>query len=161
MININHSTSHQRNARQASKGGQEDSYGLNEVDDFAKKREKVMLDKAGLTEYPESGDSDGLMSDENEEGVMNVDDESSEGDQDEEPEEDDEPLDGEKAYRQVFGRKLDLGDARDAEDGGETMLDNESAWGSTKMNTMGPMIWMTKKPQKKSRGKPCASRKST
>lgn len=121
-----------KNARQASKGGQEDSYGLNEVDDFAKKREKVMLDKAGLTEYPESGDSDGLMSDENEEGVMNVDDESSEGDQDEEPEEDDEPLDGEKAYRQVFGRKLDLGDARDAEDGGETMLDNESAWGSTK-----------------------------
>lgn len=121
-----------KNARQAPKGGQEDFYGLNEVDDFAKKREKVMLDKAGLTEYPESGDSDGLMSDENEEGVMNVDDESSEGDQDEEPEEDDEPLDGEKAYRQVFGRKLDLGDARDAEDGGETMLDNESAWGSTK-----------------------------
>ncbi|CUS23073.1 LAQU0S08e01530g1_1 [Lachancea quebecensis] len=121
-----------KNVRQAAKGGHEDSYGLNEVDDFAQKREKVMLDKAGMSEYPESGDSDGLMSDENEEGVMNVDDESSEDDQDEGSQEEDEPLDGEKAYRQVFGRKLDLGDAREAENEGATMLDNESAWGSTK-----------------------------
>ena len=125
-----------KGTKQPSKKGQSDPYGLNEVDDFAEKREKVLLENAGIRGELEDEHSDGLMSDENEEGVMDVDDDSS-AEEEEEEEEEDEQLDGEKAYRQVFGRRLDTEMPVDAEGGNDAMLDNENAWGNTKSEYYG------------------------
>lgn len=112
----------------------EDPYGFNEVDDFASKREKILLDDSTLN--TQEAIDDDIEPDEEEEEVLAMEDEdSSEEEYDDELEEDgeelEEELDGEKAYRKVFGRKLNLGaDIEDDEKGG--MLDNENAWGATK-----------------------------
>ncbi|QLG73414.1 hypothetical protein HG535_0E04980 [Zygotorulaspora mrakii] len=110
----------------------EPPYGLNEVDDFASKREKLLLSESTMRDAEEEED---ILPDEEEEEVLAMStDESSEEDEDgeeeDEYEEEEEKLDGEKAYRKVFGRKLDLNNTTEAEGG--TMLDNENAWGSTK-----------------------------
>ncbi|SCU93690.1 LAMI_0E15258g1_1 [Lachancea mirantina] len=97
-----------------------DDYGFNEVDSFAKKREKILLDEARI-EDEMSEDDERLMEDDEEEEVLGVEEHS--GSEDEE-------LDGQKAYREVFGRNLQV-DGSENEDGGD-MLENENAWGSTK-----------------------------
>ncbi|AGO11838.1 AaceriADR069Cp [[Ashbya] aceris (nom. inval.)] len=110
--------------RNSAKGASpEDPYGVNEVDDFAAKREKVMLEEAGLDEHAGSEDSD--VPDEDEDEVMAMSDASSD---------DDSALDGEEAYKRVFGRRLET-DIEEAEQG--DMLDNEAAWGATKNDYYG------------------------
>ncbi|SMN18284.1 similar to Saccharomyces cerevisiae YDL153C SAS10 Essential subunit of U3-containing Small Subunit (SSU) processome complex [Maudiozyma saulgeensis] len=99
-----------------------DEYGLNEVDDFAAKREQVLLDNSSMKNRRRENSGDDEEDDEEE--VMSMTDESSE-------EEEEEELDGEKAYRQVFGRKLDISEPNE-EDEATAMLDNENAWGTTK-----------------------------
>ncbi|KAG0671074.1 hypothetical protein C6P45_001361 [Maudiozyma exigua] len=104
--------------------GNADDYGMNEVDDFAAKKEQVLLDNSSMNQRNRGSYSD---EEEEEEEVMSVsDDESSE------EEEEEEELDGEKAYRQVFGRKLDTTNPNEDEDDATAMLDNENAWGATK-----------------------------
>ncbi|GAV55165.1 hypothetical protein ZYGR_0AS04890 [Zygosaccharomyces rouxii] len=98
----------------------DDEYGMNEVDDFASKREKVMLDESTL------GDRNEEAYDSNEdEEVMAVSDDDEE-DEDEEQQE----IDGEEAYRKVFGRRLNA-DTQQVDEG-EGMLDNDAAWGASK-----------------------------
>ncbi|SCU92649.1 LANO_0E01640g1_1 [Lachancea nothofagi CBS 11611] len=106
---------------------EQDPYGLNEVDDFASKREKVMLERAGLASQVDESDDDGLMDDQEEEQVLDV--ENSESEEEEENDEDEE-LDGEAAYRQVFGRKMET--HGDEDEKADAMLDNDGAWGPTK-----------------------------
>lgn len=101
----------------ATHGG--DDYGINEVDDFASKREKVMLGDSTLG----GKDEEDYDSNDDEE-VMAVDDE------DEEDEDEDQGIDGEEAYRKVFGRRLNT-DMQQVDES-EGMLDNEAAWGSSK-----------------------------
>lgn len=113
---------------------QEDPYGLNEVDDFAKKREKVLLSESTFADRDDSND-DVLNIDEEEEEVMAVSDGVSESEEEEEEEEEGDELNGAEAYRKVFGRNLDLGD--DNEEAQDNMLDNENAWGSTKAEYYG------------------------
>ena len=113
---------------------QEDPYGLNEVDDFAKKREKVLLSESTFAGRDDSND-DVLNIDEEEEEVMAVSDGVSESEEEEEDEEEGDELNGAEAYRKVFGRNLDLGD--DNEEAQDNMLDNENAWGSTKAEYYG------------------------
>ncbi|GMM55421.1 rRNA-processing protein [Maudiozyma humilis] len=103
--------------------GSDTPYGLSEVDDFAAKKEQVLLDNSSMRNRANADDYS-----EEEEEVMGISDESS---GDEEEEEEEEELDGEKAYRQVFGRKLDVGQPGE-EDDESAMLDNDNAWGSTK-----------------------------
>lgn len=103
--------------------GSDTPYGLSEVDDFAAKKEQVLLDNSSMRNRANVDDYS-----EEEEEVMGISDESS---GDEEEEEEEEELDGEKAYRQVFGRKLDVGQPGE-EDDESAMLDNDNAWGSTK-----------------------------
>lgn len=100
-------------------------YGLNEVDSFAQRREKILLEDAGLSSQAyEDNEDDNLVVDEEEEEVMSMSDDSS-------AEEDNvEELDGEKAYKQVFVKRLNLGD--EGENEGDAMLDNDNAWGSSK-----------------------------
>ena len=112
----------------------DDPYGLNEVDEFAAKREKVLLDQSSLKDMQRGDDDDDdVIYDDEEEEVM-ADGMSSEeelsGEEAEEGEEGDE-VDADKVYHQVFGRKLDL-DYPDVAPEDETMLANETAWGSTK-----------------------------
>ncbi|SCU81361.1 LAME_0B06700g1_1 [Lachancea meyersii CBS 8951] len=127
-------------ARKSSKGlksrarFEQDPHGLNEVDDFAAKREKVLLDRAGLSNQSDEDDDEHLLDDDEEEEVLGV--ESDESEQEKESEEE-EQLDGEAAFRQVFGRKMDVGAAEDAEEGGDAMIDNDTAWGSTKSEYYG------------------------
>lgn len=102
--------------------GSDTPYGLSEVDDFAAKKEQVLLDNSSMRKRANVDDYS-----EEEEEVMGISDESS----GEEEEEEEEELDGEKAYRQVFGRKLDVGQPGE-EDDESAMLDNDNAWGSTK-----------------------------
>lgn len=102
--------------------GSDTPYGLSEVDDFAAKKEQVLLDNSSMRNRANVDDYS-----EEEEEVMGISDESS----GEEEEEEEEELDGEKAYRQVFGRKLDVGQPGE-EDDESAMLDNDNAWGSTK-----------------------------
>lgn len=99
----------------------DDPYGMNEIDDFADKREKVLLNDSTLA-YRQGSDEEDLM-DEEEEEVMAMSDE-----EDEEEEE----LDGAEAYRKVFGRKLENDMPEDEDEDEEGMLDNENAWGATK-----------------------------
>lgn len=103
--------------------GNDNPYGLSEVDDFAAKKEQVLLDNSSMRDRRPEEYS------EEEEEIMGISDNSS--DDEEEEEEEMEELDGEKAYRQVFGRKLDIGQEGD-EDEESAMLDNDNAWGSTK-----------------------------
>lgn len=107
-------------------------YGVNEVDDFASKREKILLEESTLGNTQR--DDEATLDDEEEE-VLAVSDESSSEedyeDQDEQEEEPDEELDGEQAYRKVFGRNLKLHEVpAEGEEGG--MLNNETAWGTAK-----------------------------
>ncbi|CCE64992.1 hypothetical protein TPHA_0J01710 [Tetrapisispora phaffii CBS 4417] len=97
-------------------------YGLNEVDDFADKREKVMFSESTLADRADSDNDEDLDILEEEEEVMSV---SGESDDEEEI------LDGPDAYRKVFGRNLDLGKGSD-EEGDADLVDDENAWGSTK-----------------------------
>ncbi|CEP62563.1 rRNA-processing protein SAS10 LALA0_S05e08416g [Lachancea lanzarotensis] len=106
----------------------EDPYGRNEVDDFAAKREKVLLDQANIVAEASEEDDERLLEDEDEEEVLGVESDEDESEESEAAEE----LDGEAAFRQVFGRKMDAGGAGEAEDDGDAMLDNDTAWGSTK-----------------------------
>ncbi|KAL2711164.1 Something about silencing protein 10 [Kluyveromyces marxianus] len=114
---------------------EEDPYGLNEVDDFAKKREKVMLDDAGINER-EASDSDDFSVDEEEEVLGMSDEESSDEDVEDEDEDEDEELDGEAAYKKVFGRKLEMDEIPEEREGGG-MLDNDNAWGTSKSEYYG------------------------
>lgn len=110
----------------------DDTYGLNEVDDFASKKDKVLFEQSNLVDVDDEDQFDN-PDDEEEEVLAMSGDSSSEGEdeeQDEEQEEDEE-LDGERAYRKVFGRKLNLGDDAGEDEAG-TMLDNDNAWGATK-----------------------------
>ncbi|CAI4814203.1 ASN_HP2_G0006930.mRNA.1.CDS.1 [Saccharomyces cerevisiae] len=112
-------------------GDEINPYGLNEVDDFASKREKVLL---GQSTFGDSNKDDdhSLLEDEDEEEVlaMDEDDESIDEREDEEEEEEEE-LDGAAAYKKIFGRNLET-DQLPEEDEENGMLDNENAWGSTK-----------------------------
>ncbi|EDO15258.1 hypothetical protein Kpol_461p12 [Vanderwaltozyma polyspora DSM 70294] len=120
-----------RNGGRAVRGsGVEDSpYGKTEIDDFADKREKVLLEQSSLGGRGGDAydDEDGLNVDDEEEEVMGISDDESGSDEEEEE------LDGAAAYRKVFGRKLDTGveDGGDEEEAGG-MLENDTAWGSTK-----------------------------
>lgn len=102
----------------------DDEYGMNEIDDFASKREKIMLDESTLGDRNEEDDD----SNEDEE-VMAVSDDDDEEDEENEEDEQQE-IDGEEAYRKVFGRRLNA----DTEklDENEGMLDNDAAWGASK-----------------------------
>ena len=102
--------------------GNADDYGMNEVDDFAAKKEQVLLENSSLNQRNRGNYSND--EDEEEEEVMSM--------TDEESSEEEEELDGEKAYRQVFGRKLDTSNPNEDEDDATAMLDNENAWGATK-----------------------------
>lgn len=118
--------------RQTALSEETDPYGLNEVDDFAAKNERILLEQSSLNRINNADDEDNL-DDEEEEVMADEDsDSNSEEEQEEEEEEDEEEeeLDGEKAYREVFGRKLDLGEPVEETQG--AMLDEENAWGSTK-----------------------------
>ncbi|CDO93268.1 unnamed protein product [Kluyveromyces dobzhanskii CBS 2104] len=126
-----------KGARASKRGGngkqdrEEDvSYGMNEVDDFANKREKVLLEEAGLDRRAPDDDDD--FSVDEEEEVMGMSDEDSSEDDSEESEE--EELTGEAAYKKVFGRKLDVGQDPEEEGG---MLDNDNAWGTSKTEYYG------------------------
>lgn len=112
----------------------ENPYGLNEVDDFAAKREKVMLADAGFNQREDDEDD---FSVDDEEEVMAMSDNDSEESLEEDGDEDEneDELDGEAAYKEVFGRKLDLGDDPELDNGG--MLDNENAWGTSKTEYYG------------------------
>lgn len=115
----------------SSAGDEVNPYGLNEVDDFASKREKVLL---GQSTFGDSAKDDSLLEDEDEEEVlaMDEDDESMDEREDEEgEEEEEEELDGAAAYKKIFGRNLET-DQLPEEDEENGMLDNENAWGSTK-----------------------------
>ncbi|QLL31643.1 hypothetical protein HG536_0B05070 [Torulaspora globosa] len=108
-------------ARQAA----EDAYGMTEVDEFASKKDKLLFEQSTL-----AGDDDQNGFDnpyEEEEEVLAMSNESSS----EEDEEEEEELDGERAYRKVFGRKLNLREEA-GEDEAESMLDNDGAWGTSK-----------------------------
>ncbi|CAI4057944.1 hypothetical protein N7582_000972 [Saccharomyces uvarum] len=107
-----------------------DPYGLNEVDDFASKREKVLLGNSTLAGGATNNDDDPLLEDEEEEEVLAMDD-ADESSDDEEEEEEEEKLDGAEAYKKIFGRNLET-DQPLEEDEEHGMLDNENAWGSTK-----------------------------
>lgn len=119
-------------SKRASKNGpgSDDTYGLNEVDEFASKKDKLLFEQSNLADNSEDDISN---PDDDEEEVLAVSEGSSSGEEDGEEldEEMDEELDGEKAYRKVFGRKLNLGNEV-AEDEDEAMLDNDGAWGATK-----------------------------
>ncbi|CCF56395.1 hypothetical protein KAFR_0B00970 [Kazachstania africana CBS 2517] len=112
-------------ARKQDREEDRDPYGLNEVDAFADKKEKILLEQSTLNTGNGNESYDSLDDDEEEE-VMGMSGEDSSDDEEEEEEE----LDGEKAYRKVFGKKLHLGESEDEAD--ENMLDNENAWGATK-----------------------------
>lgn len=102
---------------------EQDPYGLNEVDEFAARNEKILLENSTL--YSENGQTDeDQLDDDEEEAVMDI------SDIDESEDEDEMQVEGEKAYRQIFGRSL-KDDQRPLEDE-EAILDNENAWGSTK-----------------------------
>lgn len=103
----------------------EDSYGLTEVDEFASKKDKLLFEQSSLAN--DDGEDGFDNPDEEEEEVLAM---SSEEDEEDEEEEDEE-LDGERAYRKVFGRKLNLGEEV-GEDEVESMLDNDGAWGTSK-----------------------------
>lgn len=110
-----------------------DSFGLNEVDDFAFKRDQVLLEQSNLGST--ESEQYEYNPDDEEEEVMAMSDEDEEDEDEEENEEDEqdsegEQLNGEQAYRKVFGRKLNLG--QDAAEEEEGMLGNDQAWGSTK-----------------------------
>lgn len=109
---------------------EQDPYGLNEVDEFAAKNERILLENSTLYNEDRQSDEDQLDDDE-EEIVMDI---SDVGDSEDENE-DEMQMDGEKAYRQIFGRNL-KDDQRPLEDGeledGDAMLENENAWGSSK-----------------------------
>ncbi|SCU99285.1 LAFA_0G23090g1_1 [Lachancea sp. 'fantastica'] len=109
----------------------ENPYGRNEVDEFADKREKVLLERANMGAEASEEDDEHLLEDDDEEEVLGVESDDEE-DEENEASEADEELDGEAAFRQVFGRKMDTGDSGAAEDDADTMLDNDTAWGSTK-----------------------------
>ncbi|QEU59747.1 Sas10 [Kluyveromyces lactis] len=111
------------------------AYGMNEVDDFANKREKVLLEDAGLDQREQEDDFD--LSVDEEEEVMGMSDEHSEVDSEEveDDESEQEELTGEAVYKKVFGRKLDVGE--NAEEGSSAMLDNENAWGASKAEYYG------------------------
>ncbi|GAV50259.1 hypothetical protein ZYGR_0U01150 [Zygosaccharomyces rouxii] len=99
----------------------DDEYGMNEVDDFASKREKVMFDESTLGDRNEEDyDSN------DDEEVMAVDDDEDEEDEEDEQQE----INGEEAYRKVFGRRLNA-DTQQLDEG-EGMLDNDAAWGTSK-----------------------------
>lgn len=93
-------------------------YGANEVDDFAAKREKVLLEDADVSEKQNEED-DQFMVDESDE-IMELSEELSS---------EEESLDGEKAYKKVFGRKLNVGE--DLDDSGSED-DKQDCWGSSK-----------------------------
>lgn len=106
-----------KKSRASQREARDDDYGLNEVDDFAEKREKVLLGDSQY--YRDDSDEERLLEDNEEEEVMAM----SDGD------ESDEDMDGAEAYKKVFGRKLEH-DMPEVEDDDETMLNNENAWGS-------------------------------
>ncbi|AMD20485.1 HDL259Cp [Eremothecium sinecaudum] len=109
---------------------EENPYSDNEVDAFAAKREKVLLEKAGLTRNDASEDDEFLVDDSETVMSLSGEDSSDEDEEEAEDEAEDEELDGDEAYRKVFGRKLNAGD--DQEIAGDAMLDNENAWGASK-----------------------------
>ncbi|QLQ79156.1 hypothetical protein HG537_0B05040 [Torulaspora globosa] len=111
-----------RSGKIGSKLPVEENYGLNEVDEFASKRDKLLFEQSNLVD--DDGEDGFDNPDEEEEEVLAM---SSEEDEEEEEEEE---LDGERAYRKVFGRKLDLGG--EVGDETESMLDNDGAWSSNK-----------------------------
>ena len=119
-------------AKIPSVGDEVNPYGLNEVDDFASKREKVLLEQSTFGDSAKDFDHS-LLEDEDEEEVlaMDEDDESMDEREDEEEEEEEEELDGAAAYKKIFGRNLET-DQLPEEDEENGMLDNENAWGSTK-----------------------------
>mgnify|MGYP001186182141 CR=1 FL=1 len=110
-----------------------DSYGLNEIDDFASKRDQILLENSNLGTQG-ADDYESNPDDEEEEVMAMSNEETSSEEEDEEEEEEqeqtDEELDGEQAYRKVFGRKLELHRDPAEDEGG--MLGNDNAWGSTK-----------------------------
>ena len=115
--------------KQAKSQEELDPYGLNEVDDFASKKERVLLEQSTLGDRRHVSDDDDLGDDEEEE-VLHVSDtdDSDESESEYEQQEEEQDLDGAEAYRKVFGRKLDLDQPVEDEEGG--MLGNEEAWGS-------------------------------
>ncbi|KAL3232885.1 Something about silencing protein 10 [Nakaseomyces bracarensis] len=107
-----------------SRAQDDDPYGRNEVDDFADKREKVLLSESTLARRNGSDEED--LMDEEEEEVMAM------SEDEDEDEDEDEEMDGAEAYRKVFGRKLETDMPDEEYEDEEGMLDNENAWGATK-----------------------------
>lgn len=104
----------------------DDPYGMNEVDAFAAKSEKVLLENSTLGNR-NNDDSDFENPDDEEEEVMRL-------DNDDSSDEDDQELDGAAAYKKVFGRNLENyeDDNEDAD-----LIENENAWGETKNDYYG------------------------
>ena len=117
-------------------------YGLNEVDDFMKNKEKITFENSTLSKNYKNGRNDDYNEDEeySDEEVMNIDEEdSSENDEQNEDEDDDEEeesdgdaLDGATVYKKLFGKKL-----RSADDIEEMDDEDDNNWGSTKANYYG------------------------
>ncbi|XBW35971.1 hypothetical protein QEN19_001544 [Hanseniaspora menglaensis] len=117
-------------------------YGLNEVDDFMKNKEKITFDNSTLSKNYKGGRRDDYNEDEeySDEEVMNIDEEDFseddieeiDGESDEDSNDDDNALDGAAVYKKLFGKKL-----RSAEDIEELDEEDENNWGSTKANYYG------------------------
>ncbi|CCK69492.1 rRNA-processing protein SAS10 KNAG_0C03880 [Huiozyma naganishii CBS 8797] len=103
---------------QEDEGGK---YGLSEADDFAAKREKVLLENSSLARNAASSDDDDSLDDLDEEEVMEI---------SEDDEEDDDEEEKERVYRKVFGRSMEK--ESDGQQPADQMLDNEAAWGDNK-----------------------------
>lgn len=116
-------------------------YGLNEVDDFMKNKEKIRFDNSTLSNKYKNGRREEHDEDEDysDEEVMEIDEESSASENEEqeaasdEDESDDESekLDGAAVYKKLFGKKLR------AVDDIEEMDEDDTNWGSTKSNYYG------------------------
>ncbi|CCD22360.1 rRNA-processing protein SAS10 NDAI_0A02020 [Naumovozyma dairenensis CBS 421] len=136
MVRRNNNNNNRKGSSKGSDPDTVDPYGLNEVDEFASKKEKLLLEQSTLSN--QRNDDDDFLEDEEEEEVLGMTDEESGSEELEEEqaeqdddEEEEEGLDGAEAYRKVFGRSLDA-DQRVDEEAEGGMLDNENAWGSNK-----------------------------
>ncbi|CCH61771.1 hypothetical protein TBLA_0F02300 [Henningerozyma blattae CBS 6284] len=108
----------------------EDPYGLNEVDDFARKSEKILFENSTLANRRDESDDN---PDDEEEEVLAIDESSSS--EDESQDETAAQLDGADAYKKIFGRKMDTYNS--AEENENAMLDQENAWGVSKSEYYG------------------------
>ncbi|SSD61595.1 related to Something about silencing protein 10 [Saccharomycodes ludwigii] len=105
----------------------ETPYGLNEVDEFASKKQKLLLKNSTLGKNQYEDESDLMLLDD-EEDVMGISDEESTSAEDDDDENSN--IDKAEVYKKVFGRRLDE-DYDNDKDIHENYNEDEE-WGSTK-----------------------------